>query len=195
VDGSSPSLKIEGVLIGVVEKVHLISSLARHSTFGDNLDASIEALKQMATFALFGRSSFTEHQLKAFCRAITTNCFIERYPTSQFANGILPSLSKSAEAVKRLLISDNGKLRESPGLETLLARVRIICRGRSLLLTKEGAFSLGPIYTRSGDIVAIILGCQFPLVLRPSSGGRYGIIGEAYCDGFMDGEALLGPIP
>ena len=32
-------------------------------------------------------------------------------------------------------------------------------------------------------------------MLRPTCGGGYGIIGEADCDGFMDGEALLGPIP
>lgn len=49
-----------------------------------------------------------------------------------------------------------------------------------------------------GDMVAIVLGCDIPLILRPMSlvgpSGelqlRMRVIGEAYVDGIMDGEAL-----
>lgn len=33
------------------------------------------------------------------------------------------------------------------------------------------------------------------MILRPSKQGKYQVVGEAYCHGFMYGEALLGPLP
>jgi hypothetical protein len=33
------------------------------------------------------------------------------------------------------------------------------------------------------------------MILRPTKEGNYKVVGEAYCDGFMNGEALLGPLP
>jgi hypothetical protein len=33
------------------------------------------------------------------------------------------------------------------------------------------------------------------MILRPTNDGSYKVVGQAYCDGFMDGEALLGPLP
>ena len=43
-----------------------------------------------------------------------------------------------------------------------------------------------------GDILAVVQGCQYPLVLRSidDSRGDYIVITEAYVDGFMKGEAL-----
>lgn len=44
-------------------------------------------------------------------------------------------------------------------------------------------------HTRVGDLIAIIFGCSTPLVLRPN-GNKYVIVGEAYVEGFMDGEGI-----
>ena len=43
--------------------------------------------------------------------------------------------------------------------------------------------------TRSGDLVAIILGCSTPMVIRPA-GKYFLVVGEAYVQGIMDGEVM-----
>ncbi|KAH6644891.1 heterokaryon incompatibility protein-domain-containing protein [Boeremia exigua] len=43
-------------------------------------------------------------------------------------------------------------------------------------------------HTRPGDLIAIVFGCSTPLVIRPI-GEEFQVIGEAYVQGLMDGEA------
>ena len=76
-----------------------------------------------------------------------------------------------------------------------LRRVHRYCHDRSLFKTREGYVGLGPAAAAAGDLVAILLDCASPLVLRPKPEKQFLVVGEAYCDGFMDCEAFLGPIP
>ncbi|KAE9377656.1 hypothetical protein N431DRAFT_434813 [Stipitochalara longipes BDJ] len=72
--------------------------------------------------------------------------------------------------------------------------------GRRLATTRKGYFGWVPDkrdadgrdQVKNGDLIAIVFGCSTPLVLR-SQGDAYRIIGEAYLEGFMEGElsALL----
>jgi hypothetical protein len=70
---------------------------------------------------------------------------------------------------------------------------------RRFLLTKNGYFGWGPdnMYENDpskelqvGDKIAIVFGCSTPLVIRPV-GDKFEVVGEAYVQGFMDGEALV----
>ena len=49
--------------------------------------------------------------------------------------------------------------------------------------------------TAEGDIIAVLLGFDAPVVLRPKANGHHAIIGEAYVHGLMNGEAILGRLP
>ncbi|KAH8600709.1 hypothetical protein B0O99DRAFT_609287 [Bisporella sp. PMI_857] len=40
-----------------------------------------------------------------------------------------------------------------------------------------------------GDIICILLGCQYPVILRPNKEG-YSVVGECYIDDAMQGEAM-----
>ena len=68
---------------------------------------------------------------------------------------------------------------------------------RRLMTTKKGYLGWAPdnIYgsdsdqTWQGDLIAIIFGCSTPVVIRPY-GQRFKVIGEAYVQGLMDGEAM-----
>lgn len=42
---------------------------------------------------------------------------------------------------------------------------------------------------RKGDKIAVLFGCSTPIVIRPH-GNCFQVLGEAYVQGFMDGEAL-----
>jgi hypothetical protein len=70
------------------------------------------------------------------------------------------------------------------------------CEERSLLITKEGHVGTGPVRTRPGDQICVMLGCMRPLVLRPgASAGVYKVVGPCSAHGLNWGEALLGPLP
>ncbi|KAM3565596.1 hypothetical protein MY1884_000129 [Beauveria asiatica] len=65
--------------------------------------------------------------------------------------------------------------------------------GRRVFRTREGRVGMGPGETRLGDAVVVLYGMTAPIVLRPVEAGTEGVwtvVGEAYCDGVMDGEAL-----
>jgi hypothetical protein len=70
-------------------------------------------------------------------------------------------------------------------------------KGRRLITTKNGYLGWAPdnMYgsdedqVRVGDKIAIIFGCSTPIVIRPQ-GSHFLVLGEAYVQGMMDGEAL-----
>lgn len=62
---------------------------------------------------------------------------------------------------------------------------------RALMQTAYGYIGLGPECMRAGDVIAILYGCQWPVVLRPlQETGEYSLLGMAYVYGIMDGEAV-----
>ncbi|KAI0476378.1 heterokaryon incompatibility protein-domain-containing protein [Xylariaceae sp. FL0804] len=62
------------------------------------------------------------------------------------------------------------------------------------LLTTAGAgyAGVGPCDTEPGDVVAVLLGCSVPLLLRPAARGGHTVVGEVYLHGVMHGEAMHG---
>ncbi|KAF3761983.1 hypothetical protein M406DRAFT_104393 [Cryphonectria parasitica EP155] len=66
-------------------------------------------------------------------------------------------------------------------------------RGRRLFSAGQGDFGLGPANTMIGDVVAVLYGGRFPFILRRAPGrNTYTLVGYAYVQGIMDGEALSG---
>ncbi|CZR69106.1 uncharacterized protein PAC_19007 [Phialocephala subalpina] len=71
------------------------------------------------------------------------------------------------------------------------------CKGRRFMTTENGYLGWAPDnvvgedeeQTGKGDLITIIFGCSTPLVIRPH-GGYFQVVGEAYVQGLMDGEAL-----
>jgi hypothetical protein len=61
---------------------------------------------------------------------------------------------------------------------------------RALIATRTGYLGLAPIAVRPGDIVAILLGCKCPMILRPYKDNLFHVVGECYIQGLMDGEIL-----
>ncbi|KAJ4012443.1 hypothetical protein NW752_008136 [Fusarium irregulare] len=62
--------------------------------------------------------------------------------------------------------------------------------GKNPFLTEMGYLGMGPAEAKPGDVVVIFCGGHIPFVLRPEPDGQdmFSYIGEAYCDGVMDGE-------
>lgn len=60
---------------------------------------------------------------------------------------------------------------------------------RSMVSTETGYLGLAPKEVKVGDVVAILFGCSYSVVLRPCR-NAFKYIGECYVDGMMDGEAV-----
>ena len=64
---------------------------------------------------------------------------------------------------------------------------------RRLFITSNNNAGLAPWNAEPGDMICILLGCRSPVVLRRQGGHwpyHYVLIGEAYVEGMMDGEAM-----
>ncbi len=64
-----------------------------------------------------------------------------------------------------------------------------ICQNRCLFVTTGGFLGLGPANSKLGDIVHILGGANMPIILRPF-GGYFGVVGDCFIHGIMDGEAI-----
>jgi hypothetical protein len=66
--------------------------------------------------------------------------------------------------------------------------------GRKCFASGAGHVGLGPRGTKSGDVVVVFLGATTPVILRPgpTAAAPFEYVGEAYCHGFMHGEAVRG---
>jgi hypothetical protein len=63
-------------------------------------------------------------------------------------------------------------------------------RNRKPFVTEKGYLGLGPVHLQPGDSVAIFGGAAVPFVLRERADKTYQLIGEAYIDKIIDGEAV-----
>ena len=83
---------------------------------------------------------------------------------------------------------DAGHLRDA-----LMQRDRVGL-GRRLVTTGKGYFGIAPLAVKQDDVIAVLLGCSVPVLLRKVNGqsgeARWRIVGECYVHGIMNGEAM-----
>lgn len=56
--------------------------------------------------------------------------------------------------------------------------------------SEEGYLGLAPAHSKPGDIICILLGADFPFIIREVEKEKYELVGEAFVYGIMDGEGL-----
>ncbi|TKA71173.1 hypothetical protein B0A55_08657 [Friedmanniomyces simplex] len=61
---------------------------------------------------------------------------------------------------------------------------------RRFFVTRSGLPGLGPQVVQSGDVVVVLRDADVPYTLRPLESGQYQLVGAAYVEGIMDGEAV-----
>ncbi len=127
--------------------------------------------------------------VEAFCRTIYCNNFDD----DDALTVPYPRLfQKCFDELSRVLQESEG---ESTQLHPEILLPDMYLESRNLFTTSEGHFGLAPLATKSGDHVCVLLGCQAPIVLRPTNNRSFLVVGQCYIHGFGNGEALLGPLP
>lgn len=129
-------------------------------------------------------------KLRLFGRALFLGLFQEAYEPPDWA---LPTADEITGIL--LAISSNKLSTLSYGELHFLDQMAARCAGRALFQTTTGLIGLGPRKIQIGDAVTVLLGCETLMILRSSLEGRFSVVGDAYCETFMAGEALLGPLP
>ncbi|KAH0538457.1 hypothetical protein FGG08_004955 [Glutinoglossum americanum] len=75
-----------------------------------------------------------------------------------------------------------------PGITKAL-RAAVSVTERTFITTSQGYLGSTSMPVRSGDLIYIVPGCSFPVLLRPKA-ECFEVIGECYVEGMMSGEAL-----
>ncbi|RFU26865.1 hypothetical protein B7463_g9465, partial [Scytalidium lignicola] len=60
---------------------------------------------------------------------------------------------------------------------------------RKFVVSLTGIFCLGPSTAKEGDLICVLVGCDFPVLLRPYGDGHV-LVGECYVHGYMHGKAM-----
>ena len=94
------------------------------------------------------------------------------------------------QKLKKQLRTTGRLLRETPLQRDATLRAMRVLGWRRLVTTYGGYLGLVPAGAIVGDVIAVIMGCDVPLVLRPVMGetSRFTLIGECYVHGIMSGE-------
>jgi hypothetical protein len=71
----------------------------------------------------------------------------------------------------------------------LIERCHAIAGKRLFFTTEERRLGTGPSDTQLGDVVVLLAGFSTPIVLRESGPQTYEVVGVAYVEGIMQGEA------
>ncbi|KAI3323721.1 HET-domain-containing protein [Xylariaceae sp. AK1471] len=107
---------------------------------------------------------------------------------------IVPSVLETLRLISQALDEGSDEEKEledkRKGMEESF---RIAYLGRRIFATKQGYFGITSESVGIGDIVWILAGARTPYVLRNNIGDKKSkIVGEAYVDGLMQGEAAVG---
>lgn len=105
-----------------------------------------------------------------------------------------PRLSSLKDVSRLLQAVWSGNLDVDSHWSRCMKEIHLALTGRCFITTLLGHIGLAPTGTRLGDIVCIVLGSSFPVVLRPatnSDGHRtWLVVGVCYVHGLMDGETI-----
>jgi len=131
---------------------------------------SFDRLRQTnAEFSIFGHS------------------FREFFPSAQKYNR--PIISLEPLTVQLCPLGPQPPIELEYGDPEDVARATLAFVGRRMVTTEGRYLGLAPDAVQKGDVIAIVYGCNFPVVLR-KCGEFYLVIGESYIDGIMDGELI-----
>lgn len=109
---------------------------------------------------------------------------VETPSSTSLANSVNSLVEERGEQEGNEVVDDKEQL-------SVAINASITMNRRRLYISENGLVGLGPWDAVEGDVIVVLLGCKFPVVLR-EVGGHWVLIGEAYVDGYMDGEAVVG---
>jgi hypothetical protein len=82
-----------------------------------------------------------------------------------------------------------GHMDDEKNQKAMVSAASLRMQGKRLVISDSKHAGLAPWNSAEGDVLCVLLGCSFPVILRPVN-GYYTLIGEVYVDELMNGEAI-----
>jgi hypothetical protein len=108
----------------------------------------------------------------------------------KLSQSLLPDLAIESPPLPESVMAENINTRNQ---EAMVSGASLRMHGKRMVMSKSKSkfAGLAPWRTEAGDIICVLRGCSFPVMLRPID-DHFSLVGEIYVDDFMDGQALLG---
>jgi hypothetical protein len=194
--GENGVLKLKGSIVSRIEQVEEFE-------LSDPLLVSNHELRQelMKISTLIGVQvpiDPVDPRLRKLCHVLGAGLFSDlfdpprgEYPTLQHSERFLFSLLEGHE----VHLKDNLLFEAFDEATKLFLAVKHFCYGRSFFKSSGGHIGLAPRGAQAGDLLVTLLECDSATVLKPAENGYFKVVGEAFCEGAMEGEALMAPLP
>ena len=192
VSSQAEMLKTKGLVLAEVARTEPTVDSENEWTVATAL-----AIQRLCTSRIYGMYMNGQTMSEVLCRTLTTNRMADEWAT--LPNPDAPDIVEAKKYVNLLCdCSQNVSHARYPRSNQqilFLMWVSAALDHRKLFTATNGYIGLAPEFSRAGDNVCIILGCQTPLILRSDGRGTRKVIGQCYVHGVMEGEALLGSLP
>ncbi|KAF4637235.1 hypothetical protein G7Y89_g851 [Cudoniella acicularis] len=103
----------------------------------------------------------------------------------------MPEYGSLAGSVTSLL-EENEEPEEDLGDKqqlSVIINASLTMNRRRFFVSRAGSIGLAPSNAAVGDLICVLLGCRYPVILREVD-GHHLLVGEAYVNDFMNGEAM-----
>lgn len=193
-------LRVAGIQIGNVRQVSTRWWPKRPWNFGDFVHFVSDSCPNAYDADRIYREG--ETYADAYCRELMADRFREVIHPAEKDLMITLSFSQAKRALTKMWEfdtrwDDHNALIQDPDVIALFNQGSHVVN-RCYFETVEGWQGVGPRNIRQGDIVCVILGCRFPLVLRrddwfsTSTQDRWKVVGTCQAEDFMSGQAIYG---
>lgn len=189
------SICVSGVRVAQVAQVTDIDMNEYDYTYDDILHALRKCKPPPSILAV--QEKTWNNTKEMYCRAFNGNNFADTYWPPK---DTCPSIAETREDLE-LVWSSDASWDEFPDyrkarFSQYLRHCHSMIVGRSFFRATNGCLGFAPIGTRKDDVLCVLLGCEYPVVLRlvPDSGSvpTWQLLGVCYASGLMDGEAIYG---
>lgn len=193
-------LRVAGIQAAKVERVYYFGDGRRDAEFQDIIEA-LWQFYEVGDAKPLGKPYFGGGTLLDAClRTLNMNGFDDSlFPVNKI-------YTNYSQVKQELLLAwkeegswdwDRYFQDRSSSSEDYEAFIRDELIGRGIFCSSEGYMGLVPYGTRRGDIICVVLGCRFPIVLRRALADetQWEVVGACYVEGLMNGEAIHGRLP
>ncbi|KAM0310013.1 hypothetical protein ACHAO8_008489 [Botrytis cinerea] len=185
-------LRTTGVILGSVQKSGL--PFRRELNSRDNNSRGLKVLQEWWSIVVSRRNPSLREQ-GAFCRTISCGnwTFSDHAEYAIRMEALATMLSEQTSQLSFPLspVSTTGRTLDEKERLALLISACWTMNRRRFIVSDTGIIGLGPWNCSKNDVICVLPGCRFPVILRKTD-NHYILVGEAYIDGFMYGEGIRG---
>jgi hypothetical protein len=187
-------LQVSGVLVTAIERTEALNLSISEAAKLSPQPCILELQRVVSQIGFQDEHLHSKEKLRELCQTLCTDQVSDRYYPSTPKYPTRRSSEESLTELLNLRINSEYIGVKQEALKFMSGLLRF-CEGRSLFRSTQGRSGLGPKTARAGDIVTVVLGVSNGLVLRPTNDHKFQVVGEAYYNDIMNGQALLGPLP